>query len=179
MIEALRDITVRHVFGGGLQGSLAEKGIDWLVDEVRSAIGREPESLETVSLRPGDTYTVIARPPATKRERRLAEKVDSLGRQEAKLSRPTARQKRAARALARAQRRLDRRREGTARHRDAAAVEARLARRFDQVMAPPKKLVRVRAELASAERELSRARASSLGAARRGRSGSRSTAVYT
>lgn len=179
MIETLRDIAVRHVFGGGIPGSLVEKGIDWLVDETRSAIGAEPESLDTVRLSPGETFTVLARPPATKRERKLAKKAEALSRTEAKLARPTARQKRAARALARAQGRLDRRRAGTRRHRDAVAVEARLARRFDRVMVPSKKLANLRAELARANRALERERAANLRAARRGRVRSESTTVYT
>lgn len=166
MIETLRDLTVRKVFGGGIQGSLAEKGIDWLLDETRSAIRGEPESLEEVKLTPGETYTVIARPPATRRERKLAAVVDSLRATEEKLSRATKRQKRTARRLARAQRLLDRRRPGTPRYRRAAATEARLARRFDDVMTPSKKLDRVRSELASATRELESSRAASLRMAR-------------
>jgi hypothetical protein len=169
MIETLRDLTVRKVFGGGIQGSLAEKGIDWLVEETRAAIRGEEESLDAVKLRPGDTYMVIARPPATRRERKLAARVDGLETAEAKLSRATTRQKRTARRLARAQRILDRRKLGTARHRRAATAEARLGRRFDQIMAPSKRLAKVRSELAAATSELERSRASSLRTARAAR----------
>lgn len=171
MIETLRDIVVRQVFGGGVQGSLAAKGVDWLTDETRSAIRGEPESLDKVRLRPGETFTVIARPPASRKERKLADRVDSLEASEAKLSRATKRQKRTARALAKAQRKLDRRKPGTRRHRRAAAAEAKLARRFDVVMEPSKKLSRVRSELRSARTELDRSRAASLRAARASRNG--------
>lgn len=179
MIETLRDLTVRKVFGGGIQGSLAEKGIDWLLDETRAAIRGEPESLEAVKLQPGETYTVIARPPATRRERKLAAAVEALGATEAKLSRATRRQKRTARQLAKAQRRLDRRKPATARYRRAATTEARLAQRFDKAMAPSKRLIRVRAELESATRELERARAASLRSARSARKRSDTSTVYS
>lgn len=179
MIETLRDLAVRRTFGGGLQGSLAEKGLDWLLDETRAAIRSEPLPVEEVRLRPGEIYTVIARPPATRRERKLAAAVDSLETTEERLSRATRRQKRAARRLAKAQRRLDRRKPGTPRHRRAAAREARLARRFDAVTAPSKRLVRVRSELASATRELERSRATSLRAARASRRRTGTSRVYT
>lgn len=178
MIETLRDLAVRRVFGGGIQGSLAEKGIDWLVDEAHAAIRGEPQTIEEVRLRPGDTYTVIARPPATRRERKLAATVDALETTEQKLSRATKPQKRAARRLAKAQHRLDRRRPGTPRHRRAAAREARLARRFDDVMAPSKRLTRVRSELTSARRELERSRATSLRAVRAARRRTATSTVY-
>lgn len=178
MLEAIRDITVRRVFGGGVQGAIAEKGIDWLVDETRSAVAREPEKLTEARLQPGDTYTVIARPPATRREHRLAERVEGLRATEAKLARTTGAQRRAARRLAAAQRRLDRRRPGTRRHRRATIDEARAAQRFDRAVAPSRKLRSVRTELGRAERELERLRAASLRAARAGRRGPPVTTVY-
>lgn len=179
MIRDLRDFALRKVFGDGIHVALAEKGIDWLTEETRAAIRGEPESLEQVRLRPGDRYTVIARPPATRRERKLAERIEALEATEAKLSRTTKRQRSAARSLARAQRRLDRRRPGTPRHRRAAAAEARSARRFDEVMAPSKKLVKVRSELASLTRDLERSRAASLRAARAGRTRGETSTVYS
>jgi hypothetical protein len=178
MIQTLRDLAIGKVFGGGIQGSLAEKGIDWLLDETRAAISAEPESLEAVKLQPGETYTVIARPPATRRERKLAAAVDALTAAEANLSRATRRQKRTARHLAKAQRRLDRRRPGTTRYLRAARAEARLAQRFDKAMTPSKKLIGVRSELASAARELERSRATSLRSARAGHRRKETSTVY-
>ena len=178
MIEAIRDIAVRRVFGSGVQGALAEKGIDWLTEQTGEALHGEPERLTEARLRPGDTYTVIARPPATRREHKLASRVESLSETEARLARTTRSQRRAARALARAQRRLDRRRPGTRRHRRAAADGERAGRRFDKVMAPSRKLVAVRKELAAAERELKRSRAASLRAARRSRPDATTRVVY-
>lgn len=178
MIETLRDLTVRRVFGGGIQGSLAEKGIDWLLDETRSAIRGEPESLQAVKLQPGETFTVIARPPATRSERRLAVRLDALEAAEAKLSRATNRQKRTARRLARAQRKLDRRKPDTARYRRAAKAEARHARRFDQVMAPSRKLSKLRTEMASTAHDLERSRAASLRSVQTGRRRNRTSTVY-
>jgi len=140
MIEALREWALRRVFGGGIQGSFAEKGIDWLLDETRAAMRGESESLDSVRLQPGDTYTVIARPPATRRERKLAGVVDALSATEAKLSRATRRQRRTARRLAKVQHRMDRRRHGTRRYRRVAAAEARLAERSAKAVAPSKRI---------------------------------------
>lgn len=178
MIETIRGFTVRRIFGGGIQGAMADKGLDWLIGETRTALAGEPEKLTEARLRPGETYTVIARPPASRRERKLADRVESLRSTESKLSATTRSQRRAARALARAQRRLDRRRSGTRRHRRAAEAETRAARRFDRVTSPSRKLVSVRAELASATRELDRARAASLRAARRGLTSRTDISVY-
>ena len=166
MFETVRDLVVRKTFGGGIQGTLAEKGIDWLNDEVRAAVRHEPEMLERVNLRPGDTYTVIARPADTKAQRRLAERAEALRATEAKLSRTSARQRRAARKLARAQKKLDRSRVGSRRHLRAKAIEAERAKRFDRLMAPSKKLARTRSELTAVTTELERSRARSFSAAR-------------
>jgi hypothetical protein len=154
MLRYMRDRALRWVFGAGMGATLADRGIDWLSGETRKAIAKEPVDLARVTLRPGETYTVIARPPATRAERRLARAARGLGDAEQKLSAATPRQRRAARKLRSAQRHLDRTREGTRRHRRAVAAEAEAARRFDKVMAPSAKLRRVRADKARVDAEL-------------------------
>ena len=148
MLRQLRDRSLRSIFGAGMGATLADRGIDWLSDETRKAVAKEPVDLTRVTLRPGETYTVIARPPATRADRRLARTSRSLGEAERKLSAATPRQRRAARKLRSAQRHLDRTRKGTRRHRRAAAAEAEAARRFDKAMAPSAKLGRVRKDKA-------------------------------
>ncbi len=154
MLSALRGRVFDWVFGGGFQGELAERGVNWLGRETRKAIDREPEQLTTVRLQPGETYTVIARPRPTRQERKLAARAKALARADEQMSRPTRRQLRAARRLRGAQRRLDRRRPGTRRYRRAAAREELLGRRFDRLTAPSKRLRKLRFERGVAEREL-------------------------
>ncbi len=178
MLEQLRGLFVRKVFGDGIQGMMADKGIDWLRDEFAKARNAEPEFLDEVRLRPGDSYTIIARPPATRRERKLASRVEQLRADEEKLARTRRSQRRSARALAKMQRRLDRRRPGTARYRRAKRNEARAAARFDAVMKPSQKLVKVRRDLASATKELQTLRGQSFLAARAGRPVDDATTVF-
>ena len=166
MLRFLRDTAIRWVFGGGMGATLADRGIDWLSDETRKAIAREPIELTRATLRPGDTYTVIARPPATRAERRLARASRGLGETEQRLSAANSRQRRAARRLRSAQRHLDRTRSGTRRHRRAAAAEAEAARKFDRAMAPSARLRRVRKDKARVDAELDLRREASFRAVR-------------
>jgi hypothetical protein len=177
MLHSIRSRLLHLVFGEGFQGDLADRGITWLARESRQAIDREPERITSVSLRPGETYTVIARPRPTRTERKTAARAKSLAELDEKMSRPTRKQLRAARRLRKAQRRLDRRRAGTARHRRASAAESAAGRRFDRVTAPSKRLARVRRERAAAESELTALRKSNFDAARgkRGHPRGRST----
>lgn len=158
MLAELRSAAVRRIFGGGMGATLADKGIDFLAEESRKAIRKEPEYLTDVRLRPGERYTVIARPPATRAERKLSKASKGLAATEERLAAPTRRQRRAARRLRSAQRRLDRRRQGTPRWRRAAAHEREAGRRFDTVMTPSKRLVRVRAERRQVDEALAASR---------------------
>ncbi|MCP4436241.1 MAG: hypothetical protein GY812_12210 [Actinomycetia bacterium] len=164
MLRTVRDWAVRYVFGGGFGATLADRGIDWLADEGRKAVSRDDIDLTRAKLRPGETYTVIARPPATRAERRLARTSAGLAQSEEKLSVTTRRQRNAARRLRRSQRRLDRTRTGTRRHLKAAAAEKVAAKRFDGVMAPSKKLTKVRIAKARVDEELDLRRTASFAA---------------
>jgi hypothetical protein len=175
MIAELRSYAVRLVFGQGVQATLADRGIDFLVDEAGKTIRKEPEHLTGVTLRPGETFTVIARPAATRSERKLATASRRLAAAEERMAAPTRRQRRAARHLRAAQRRLDRRRAGTRRWRRAAAAEQAAGRRFDAVMAPSARLARVRDERRRVEDQLAASRAASF-ARVRGRTST--TTVY-
>jgi hypothetical protein len=158
-----------EVFGDGLGADLAGRGTVFLVDEVRKSLDREEERVTSVRLRPGESYSVLVRPPATPAERKLARTQRRLDERDRHLARPSRGQIRAARRLARAQRRLDRRRPGSARHRRARAREAELGARFDRVMRPTRRQVAVRRDLLDVTTRLDASRAANLAKVQRGR----------
>ena len=158
MLEYIRSTIMRGIFGGGLSGDLAERGLGWLSTQTRSAIARQDQPVTKVRLRPGETYTVIARPKATKLERRLARKQAGFTAAEKKLSVPTRRQKSAARKLQRSQRQMSRRKMNSRRFRNARRRELRDGAKFDRLIAPSKKLLLVRSELSRTEKTLSAVR---------------------
>lgn len=162
-----------RLFGEGLGADIAGRGAVYLADEARKAIDRDEIRLTTARLRPGETYTVVARPPATRSERRLARRQAVLRERDRHLSRPSRRQLAAARRLARAQRRLDRRREGTRRYERARRAEADAGERFDRVMTPSRRQRAVHAELQDVSTRLEAERATSFEAARRALGGPR------
>lgn len=169
------------VFGDGLGADIAGRGVVYFADGVRSSLDKEDEQLTRVRLRPGESYTVIARPPATRQERKLAARQRGLDAAERRASRPTRKQLKAARRLSRSQRRVDRVRPDTRRGRKRLAVEQRRAVRFDAVIAPTRKQAKLTAQLAEANLLLDEARAASFAAARsghRGRSRRTRTTVY-
>lgn len=169
LAHRLRRTAVERTVGGGFGAELADRGIDWLSKETREALDRSPQHVSSATLKPGETLTVVARPRASRRERKLAERARDLEKKERELSRATRRQRRSARRLRRAQRHLDSRRPGSRRWRRAAAAEAKLGRRFDAVTAPTKKLVGVRDELNRTVAELDALRTESFERARDGR----------
>ncbi len=173
--------SLSRVFGDGIGAELAGRGSAYLLDEVRRSLAKEDERLTTVRLRPGESYTVIARPPATREERRLASRQRALRGREEHLTRPTRRQLGTARRLERTQRRLDRRRPGTRRYRRAARAEMALGKRFDRLTSPSKRLLRTRAELDTVTDRLDRSRERRFEEARRHRRripGRRRTRVF-
>lgn len=166
MLENLRSALMAAIFGSGLAREVGDRGLTWLSRETRDAIARDDQPLTKARLKPGESYTVLARPKPTRSERRLARTVAALTEAEAKLSVATRKQKRVARRLARSQRRLARRKPGTRRYARAAAEERSLGRRFDRVMAPKPKLRTLRSSLVITEAQLARERAASLARAR-------------
>lgn len=153
-----------NLFGDGVGADVAARATMYLLHEARSAVDREPEPVTQVRLRPGETYTVIARPPAGRRERKLAGEQRRLRHRDR--SRPTRRQLRSAQRLRKAQRRLDRRRPGTRRHRHAAAAEEAAGRRFDRVMRPTRRQSAVHAALEETTAQLDAVRAAGMERAR-------------
>ncbi len=99
MWQSLWANALSRLFGDGLGADIAGRASVYLADEVRRSLDKEPERLTTVRLRPGESYTVIARPPATREERRLAAAKARLQARDDHLSRPTRRQLRTARKL--------------------------------------------------------------------------------
>lgn len=179
MLQQMSALVLSRVFGDGLGADLAGRGTVYLADEVRKALDHDEERLSTVRLRPGESYTVIARPPATRRERKLASRQRALSERDHKASVPTRRQLRAARKLARTQRRLDRTKVGRRRHRRLEAKEAARGERFDRLMRPTPRQAKLHAELAAVTSELDSARAESFSRARAHRSASRRRARVT
>lgn len=166
MLRQLGAVAFSRVFGDGLVADLAARGTLYLSEGSRHALERPDEHLTQVRLRPGETYTVIARPPASRHERRLAARQAALRERDRRMSRPTRRQLRAARKLERTQVRLDRARPGGRRARRLEATEERRGERFDSVMRPTRKQSRSHAELASVTEELDRSRKDSFERAR-------------
>ncbi len=166
MLERLGTIVLARLFGDGLSADLAARGTVYLAEGLRDSLDRPEERLTRVRLRPGDTYTVIARPAASRRERRLAARQRSLRDRDRRMSRPSRRQLRAARRLERTQVRLDRVRPGGRRARRLAEAEERRGDCFDKVMRPTKRQARSHAELASVTEELADARQVSFELAR-------------
>lgn len=181
MLRQIGNLALSKLFGDGLSADLAARGAIYLADGLRESASRPDEHLTRVRLRPGETYTVIARPPATRKERRLAAHQRALRERNRRQSRPSRRQYRAARKLERVQVRLDRARPDTRRARRLLAAEERRGERFDRVMRPTRRQARTRAELAETTELLDAARAVSFERARahrpRGRRRAR-TRVY-
>lgn len=158
-----------ELFGDGLGADIAGRGTVFLADEVRKSLDPDEQRLTSVRLRPGESYSILVRPPATRAERRLAASQAHLRARDEHLSRPHRRQIKAARKLAKSQRRLDRRRPGSRRHAKAEQRERELAERFDRVMAPSKRHRAVRRDLDEVTRRLEESREASLERVRGGR----------
>ena len=168
-LKWLSGAALSKAFGDGFAADVAGRGVVYLADNVRESLDKDDEQLTHVRLRPGERYTVIARPPATRAERKLAARQRALAQRERRATRPTRKQLKAARKLSRSQRRLDRARPGSRKERKRLAVEHRRAVRFDAVTTPSRKQARLTAQLAQANAELDVARAASFERARQQR----------
>jgi len=166
ILKWLAATALSKLFGDGFTADLAGRGTVYLAGEARKAIDREDEELSRVRLRAGERYTVIARPPATRQERKLAASQRALRSRYRKLSHPSRSQVKVARRLARAQRKLDRTKPTSRRfeRRERAATE--LGMEFDSRMRPGKQLLKVAAALTSTTDALDASRAASLANAR-------------
>lgn len=157
---------ISKAIGDGFGADVAGRASAYLVDEARKAVDRDEIPVSHVRLRPGESYTVVARPAPTRQERKLARRKSALQAQERHLGAATRRQRRLARKLRSAQRRVDRRRPGTRRHAAAVATEAVRGARFDAAMEPTRKQAAVHAELGRITDELDLLRASRFAAVR-------------
>ena len=174
--QRLVDKFVGKVFGEGFEADLAHRGVDKLAKEVALVRNRRPERLTGVRLQPGETYKIVARPPATKAERRAAQRERAAFAKYRSLTRPTRRQFAVARKLEKVQRRLALSTPGSRRHEKARLAEAQVGEKFDRLMAPSPKQARATAEYEAARDELARLRDQSFErarAARKRRSGAR------
>ena len=165
MLEQLIHRLLGRLVGDGLGGELAARGTTFLADELRRSVARQSEGLTSVRLRPGESYLVVARPKATRRERKLAAAQRSLAERDQRLSRPTRAQLRSARELSSVQRRLRRARPGSRRARRLEAREAKQGARFDEIIRPTRRQVEVRRQLESVTSQLDASRADRYDAA--------------
>lgn len=97
-LNILIDRGVMRLVGGGPLGFVASAAVKWLresLDEDGSV-----QIVTTEELRPGEKYTVIARPAPTKAERKLQAKLDKKRNHLQRLNNPTKSEVRIARALA-------------------------------------------------------------------------------
>ncbi len=167
-----------RLFGSGPMAGIAARGVTYLGDELKEALTKGDQHVTRVRLQPGERYTVVAYPKATRRERRLARRQSALLADYQSLTRASRRQQKAARRLKRAQRRLDRTKPGSRRHEERQAFEAKRGMEFDRAMRPTKRLVRTATELDSVSRELNGIRGRSFEAASRGSRRTKRVTVY-
>lgn len=165
-LQRLVDQSVRRVFGEGLEADLAHRGVEKLAKEAALVRNRRPERLTGIRLEPGETYKIVARPPATRAERRAAKRERAAFARYRELTRPTRRQLKAATRLEKVQRRLARATPGSRRHTKALAAEAARGERFDRVMERSPRQARATEEYHAARDELARLRDESFERAR-------------
>jgi hypothetical protein len=165
-----------RLFGQGFAADLAGRGVVYLADGVRTSARHEPESVTLSRISPGETYTVIARPRPTRKERKLAASKRAVERRHERAAHPNRSQLRAAKRLAATQRRLDRARPGSRRSARLARRARRRGDRFDHVMRPTKRQLRLARELTAREAELNLERERNFEAARRTRHAGRGRA---
>lgn len=142
------------LFGDGFGAELAGRGTAYLASEAGKAIRRDDERVTRVRLRAGESYTVVARPPQTRHERKLAAEQSSLLRKYQSLTRPSRSQIRLAKKLSRAQRRLARTKADSRKFEKRSLAEERLGLEFDRKMRPSKREVKVATRLDAVTNEL-------------------------
>ncbi|MGB6059956.1 MAG: hypothetical protein WBF71_16995 [Microthrixaceae bacterium] len=162
MLTWIVGIVLSKLFGDGFAADLAGRGTAFLAAGAGKAIRRDDERVTRVRLSQGETYTVIARPAPSRRERKLASEQSSLLRSYRSLTRPSRSQVRVAKKLARTQRRLARTNEGSKRFLRRTAAEERLGLEFDRKMRPSKKELKVAERLDKVSNELDSLRATQM-----------------
>jgi hypothetical protein len=156
-----------NLFGDGFGADVAGRAVVYLGDSARESLRRDDIRLTTSRLEPGQTYTVIARPRANRRERKLAASQRSARDRYRKATRPSRRQLRAASRLARTQKKFERSRPGGRREQRLARKEWQRGLDFDRRMRPSRKEVRAARDLTETTSRLEAARAESFERARR------------
>ncbi len=154
MLTWITGQALSKLFGDGFAADLAGRGTAFLAAEAGKAVRRDDERVTRVRLSPGETYTVVARPAATRRQRKLAAQQSSLLKKYLSLTQPSRSQLRLARKLARAQRRLDRTSPDSRRYHKRVTSEGRLGLEFDRKMRPSRREQKVATQLDAVTREL-------------------------
>jgi hypothetical protein len=163
----VRTQVLRRLFGGGTTGAIGAGLASWGLDRLSEGIRHDAEVLDVSKLRVGETYTVVTRPAPTRRERKLASRLDAAERRVRAATKPTGPQRRAARALERAQRRAGRARPGSPKAERLQAEADALEARYRRMTRRTPKQARVIAERDAVRARYDAERATALAAARR------------
>jgi hypothetical protein len=167
MAGVVRTQVLRRVFGSGATGAIGAGVASWALDRLSEGIRHDAELLDVSKLRVGETYTVATRPAPTRRERKLASRLDAAERRVRAATKPTGPQRRAARALERAQRKAAKARPGSPKAERLGAEADALEARYRQVSRRTPKQARVIAERDAVRAQYEAEQAKSLAAARR------------
>jgi hypothetical protein len=163
----VRTQVLRRLFGSGATGAIGAGVASWALDRLSEGIRHDAEVLDVSKLRVGETYTVVTRPAPTRRERKLASRLDAAERKVRAATKPTGPQRRAARALERAQRRAAKARPGTAKAERLQVEADELESRYRRVSRRTPRQLRVIAERDAVRARFEAERSKALAAARR------------
>jgi hypothetical protein len=158
---------LRRVFGGGTTGAIGAAVASWAVDHLSDGIRHRDELLDISTLRVGETYTVVTRPAPTRRERKLASRLETAERRARAATKPTGPQRRAARSLVRAQRRGAMARPDSPKALRLQAEADTLEDRYRRIARRTPRQLRVIAERDAVRAQYESERARALAAARR------------
>lgn len=129
MLRIIRQRFLTKALGGSFTSAIA---LGWILDKVKDIFDDDPEDIEMVALRPGESYQVVARPAMSKREAKLFAEEQKLKAKAAKVSRPTSKELKAAKKLSRAQRKLAKSKPGTKREQKRLMKAEAAGAKFDK-----------------------------------------------
>lgn len=166
--EYYRNVALAKVFGGGVTGWAATTSVVWAARKARVVLGSAPERLATLDVRAGETLTLTARPPVSRRERKLAATEAELLKDLRRLRTPDRAQRKVERSLVAAQAKLAKAKPGSRRQLRRSAEVAKLTAELGRRRRPGRKERRLDSQLRSTRRELDTVRATVQATARAG-----------
>lgn len=134
--KRLAERGLRRFLGDSSSAWVATTLLTWTAGRLGEAFRDRPETVARLDLRPGERFSVSARPALTRRERKLLDEREELARRVDRALRPRRRQRRVAKELRAAERRLARRRSGSRRHRKASVEVSALSDELERVSRP-------------------------------------------